>query len=353
MATEGGLGRPDHGNRPMCYSLPTAGVAIVALERLAPFCARARFMNTTLGHEKTILVSESKRGQPISDNLHTKELEKGHNMEKVGIVGVGAMGSALLERLKLAGVEATAFDIARLANETARSLGALGAPSAKAVGQASTIIDVVVRTDHEVLDCTMSKDGILEGAEAGTLLLLHSTILPETTKKVADAARSRKVHVIDACMTAVPKIVRQGGLTFLVGGPADLVERARPHLLRMAKAVMHMGPLGAGNVAKLIKNLVTASEALIIHEAIRIGQAGGIPCEEALEMMRKTRSESTLNRWRERFDISGAIPTLRASRNVYDKDIPLAVEVGRQFGLDMPITEQLAAAGLRLIASRG
>ena len=52
MATEGGLGRPDHGNRPMCYSLPTAGVAIVALERLAPFCARARFMNTTLGHEK-------------------------------------------------------------------------------------------------------------------------------------------------------------------------------------------------------------------------------------------------------------------------------------------------------------
>ncbi|MBI2210779.1 MAG: NAD(P)-dependent oxidoreductase [Deltaproteobacteria bacterium] len=201
-------------------------------------------------------------------------------MEKIGIVGVGKMGSALLERLKLAGVEATAFDIAPSAAEAARSLGARMAASAKAVAQASTLIDVVVHNDQEVLDCTMGKDGILEGAQAGALVLLHSTIHPETTKKVAEAAGRRNVYVIDACMTAVPRIVRQGGLTFLVGGPAELVERARPHLLQMAKEAIHMGPLGTGNVAKLIKNLVTASETLIVHEAIRIGQAGGIPCRE-------------------------------------------------------------------------
>lgn len=273
-------------------------------------------------------------------------------MEKIGIVGVGAMGSALLERLKLAGVEATAFDIAPSAVEAARSSGARVAPSARAVAQASTMIDVVVRTDQEVLDCTMGKDGILEGAGAGALVLLHSTIRPATTRKVADAARRQNVHVIDACMTAVPRIVRQGGLTFLVGGPAELVERARPHLLRMAKEVMHMGPLGAGNVAKLIKNLVTGSEALIVHEAVRIGLAGGIPCDAALEMMRKSRSQSVLDRWQERFDLSGAGPKMRAGQNIYDKDIPLAAEVGRQFGLDIPITEQLAAAGRRLIAAK-
>lgn len=273
-------------------------------------------------------------------------------MEKIGIVGVGKMGSALLERLKLAGVEATAFDIAPSAAEAARSLGARMAASAKAVAQASTLIDVVVHNDQEVLDCTMGKDGILEGAQAGALLLLHSTIHPDTTKKVAEAAGRRNVYVIDACMTAVPRIVRQGGLTFLVGGPAELVERARPHLLQMAKEAIHMGPLGTGNVAKLIKNLVTASETLIVHEAIRIGQAGGIPCREALAMMQKTRSESVLNRWQERFDVSGPNPTVRAGQNLYDKDIPLAAEVGRQFGLDIPITEQLAAAGRRLVGSK-
>ena len=273
-------------------------------------------------------------------------------MEKIGIVGVGAMGSALLERLKLAGGEATAFDIAPSANEVARSLGARIAPSAKAVAQASTIIDVVVRTDQEVLDCTLGKDGILEGAAAGTLVLLHSTIRPATTKKVAEAASGRNVHVIDACMTSVPRIVRQGGLTFLVGGPEDLVERARPHLLRMAKDVIHMGPLGAGNVAKLIKNLVTAAEGLVVYEAIRIGQAGGIGYRDALEMMQKTMSESVIERWQDRFDFSGTDLGFKGGVNLYDKDVPLAAEVGKGLGVDIPVTEQLAALGLRLIGAK-
>jgi 3-hydroxyisobutyrate dehydrogenase-like beta-hydroxyacid dehydrogenase len=273
-------------------------------------------------------------------------------MEKIGIVGVGAMGSALLERLKLAGVRATAFDIAPSALEVARSLGASIAPSAKAVAEASTLIDVVVRTDAEILECTTGKEGILQGAAPGTLVLLHSTIRPGTTKKVAEAAHGCNVHVIDACMTAVPRVVRQGGLTFLVGGPAELFERARPHLLQMAKDAIHMGPLGTGNVAKLIKNLVMASEALIVDEAIRIGQAGGLPCRDALEMMRITKSESLLDRWEDRFDLSGAQPIIRTGANLYDKDIPLAAEVGKSFGLDIPITEQLKAAGLRVAASK-
>src|ERR671922_3114986 len=121
-------------------------------------------------------------------------------MEKIGFVGTGAMGSALLSRLKLANVVALAFDIAPNAMEAARREGAEAAPSAKAVAQASTIIDVVVRTDQEVIECTLGKDGILEGAAAGSLVLLHSTIRPETTKKVAEAARARNVAVMDACM---------------------------------------------------------------------------------------------------------------------------------------------------------
>ncbi len=184
-------------------------------------------------------------------------------MEKIGFVGTGAMGTALLSRLKLANIVATAFDIAPSAMEAARAEGAQTAASAKAAAQASTIIDVVVRTDQEVLDCTLGKDGILEGAAPGALLLLHSTIRPTTTKKVAEAAADKRVNVIDACMTAVPSVVGQGGLTFLVGGQKVFFDRAKPHLLAMAKDAVHMGPLGCGNVAKLFKNMVTASDALI------------------------------------------------------------------------------------------
>jgi 3-hydroxyisobutyrate dehydrogenase-like beta-hydroxyacid dehydrogenase len=270
-------------------------------------------------------------------------------MEKIGIVGVGAMGSALLERLKLAGVQPAVYDIDPAALESARSLGAHVASSAAEVARAATIIDVVVRTDQEVLDCTMGREGILEGASPESLVILHSTILPDTTKKVAAAARERQIDVIDACMVGIPRVVRDGKLTFLVGGPADLVERARPHLLRMGKQVLHMGPLGSGNVAKLVKNLTTGAESLVIYEAVQIAEAAGIPYRETLEMMRKVYSAGLLEHWESAFDASGKINRPRASHNIFEKDIPLAAEFARASGLRLPITEQLAAVAKELV----
>ena len=269
-------------------------------------------------------------------------------MERIGFVGTGAMGSALLSRLKLANVVAMAFDIAPAAMEKARAEGAEITSSAKAVAQVSTIIDVVVRTDQEVLDCTLGSNGILEGAAPGSLVLLHSTIRPTTTKKVAEAAADKRVNVIDACMTAVPSGVRQGGLTFLVGGQKTFFERARPHLLNMAKDAVYMGPLGCGNVAKLFKNMVIASEALIVYEALQIAKAGGIGYQAALDLMQKTRSPHVLDRLEMRFDLSGGDLKLIAGANLYDKDLPLAAEVGKSLGAEIPVVEALAKLGIKL-----
>ena len=269
-------------------------------------------------------------------------------MEKIGFVGTGAMGSALLSRLKLANVIATAFDVAPAAMEKARAEGAEITSSAKAVAQVSTIIDVVVRTDQEVLDCTLGSNGILEGAAPGSLVLLHSTIRPATTKKVAEAAADKRVNVIDACMTAVPNVVRQGGLTFLVGGQKAFFERARPHLLNMAKDAVHMGPLGCGNVTKLFKNMVTASEALIVYEALQIAKAGGISYKAALDLMQKTRSANILDRWETRYEISGGELKFNPGTNLYDKDLPLAAEVGKSLGAEIPVVEALAKLGIKL-----
>ena len=273
-------------------------------------------------------------------------------MEKIGFVGTGAMGTALLSRLKIAGVPSTAFDIVPQALEQAEKLGAEPAASAKAVAQASTLIDVVVRSDQEVLDCTLGDNGIFEGASPGSLVLLHSTIRPATTKQVAQAAADKRVYVIDACMTGVPSVVREGGLTFLVGGQKALFNRARPHLLNMAKEAVHMGPLGCGNVTKLVKNLVTASEALIVYEAIQIAKAAGIDYRSALELMKKTQSDSVLSRWETRFDLSGPELKFNSGANLYDKDVPLAAEVGKELGADIPVTEQLAKLGSRLSGRR-
>jgi 3-hydroxyisobutyrate dehydrogenase len=270
-------------------------------------------------------------------------------VEKIGMIGTGAMGLALLERLKLAGVDAVCFDVHAPALEQARALGMRALASAAEVARAATLIDIVVRTDQDMLDCVLGPQGVLEGAQAGTLLLLHSSILPQTMLKVAEAASAKDVDAIDACMTGVPDTVRAGELSFVVGGSDQAVKRATPHLLKMAKEVFHMGSLGTGAVGKLIKNMLGGAETLIVHEAIQIGLAGGIPYPKALEMMRRIGHDSVLNRWQRTFDPAGGDPLPRSGRNVLNKDIPLVAELATLYELDTPITQELAAAAERVV----
>jgi 3-hydroxyisobutyrate dehydrogenase-like beta-hydroxyacid dehydrogenase len=265
------------------------------------------------------------------------------------MIGTGAMGLALLERLKLNGVYVVCYDSHGPSLEQARALGMSTAGSSAEVARQSTLIDIVVRTDQDILDCVLGPDGILGSAPPGTLLLLHSSILPQTVKKVEEAARAKGVFVIDACMTGVPDTVRAGELSFVVGGADELVERATPHLLKMSKEVFHMGPVGTGAVGKLIKNMLGGAETLIVHEAIQIGLAGGIPYPKALEMMRRIGHDSVLNRWQRTFDASGNDPLPRSGRNVLNKDIPLVAELARLYKLDVPVTQQLGAAAQRVV----
>jgi 3-hydroxyisobutyrate dehydrogenase-like beta-hydroxyacid dehydrogenase len=270
-------------------------------------------------------------------------------VEKIGMIGTGAMGLALLERLKLADVNAVCYDAYAPALEQARALGMRIVGSAAEVAAETTLIDIVLRTDEDMVDCVLGAHGVLASAQPATLLLLHSSILPQTMIKVGQATSAKGVHVIDACMTGVPDTVRAGELCFVVGGADELVERAKPHLLRMSKEIFHMGPLGTGAVGKLIKNMLGGAETPIVHEAIKIGLAGGIPYPKALEMMRRIGHDSVLNRWQRTFDSSGSDPLPRSGRNVLNKDIPLVAELARLYDLDVPITQQLAVSANRVV----
>ena len=273
-------------------------------------------------------------------------------MEKIGMIGTGAMGLALLERLKLAGEkEIVCYDVDGPALDAARALGFRAALNAAEVAEQATLVDIVVRTDQDMIDCLLGPNGALPAARPGAMLLLHCSILPHTVKKVEQAARAKGVRVIDACMTGVPDTVRAGKLSFVVGGAEEDVERAKPHLLKMSKEVYHMGPSGTGTVGKLIKNMLGGAETLIVHEAIKIGIAGGIPYPKALEMIRRIGHDSVLNRWQRTFDPSGNDALPRSGRNVLNKDIPLVAELARLINADAPITQQLAIAAEQVVAA--
>ena len=163
--------------------------------------------------------------------------------DMVGLIGVGDMGQGLLARLIKAGVPVKAFDISQDNLDAAREAGAETASSAADAASGVHIIHLLVRTDDQVLAAALGPGGALEGADEGAILILHSTIMPETTRKVAAAAAEKGVTVIDSPITAVPHRVHAGEATFLVGGPDDVVAEIRPHLEALGKQVCHHGLL--------------------------------------------------------------------------------------------------------------
>jgi 3-hydroxyisobutyrate dehydrogenase len=262
-------------------------------------------------------------------------------METAGVVGVGAMGTVIVERHRGAGLRVLAYDVSDAAMARAATLGAELYPSPAAVAREADVVGVMVRNDDQMLDAVLGKESVLEGLAAGKVLLLHSTIHPAVTRQIAAAARAQGVDVLDACISARPDAFRAGQAACIVGGEPAVVERVRPHLEQLGQ-IYHIGPLGAGNVAKIVHNLVVVSQRMILHEALQIAAAAGIPYTQELALLRRLppaldAPDDTLNprTW---------VPTGHGS-NLFEQILPPAARLAAELELDLPITRLLASEG--------
>jgi 3-hydroxyisobutyrate dehydrogenase len=267
--------------------------------------------------------------------------------DTVALIGVGAMGQALLARLRLAGATVRAFDVAEPGRAAARDAGASVLGSAAEAAQRASRIHVFVRTDSEMIEAVLGENGVLAGAEPGAFLLLHSTVLPTTTRRIADAAESKRVHVLDVPVTSVPARVAAGEAVFLLGGSAEAVEAMRPHLLALGRSLHHFGPLGAGNVAKLAKNLANAAERVLMDEVLRVVETGGLDPRAFLDMCRTVDQGSLVSRWEKSFSVENGHATHRPASNLFNKDMKLAAEYAASQGVEAPMTQSAAATGLK------
>lgn len=267
--------------------------------------------------------------------------------DMVGLIGVGAMGKALLARLRKAGCPVQAYDVAEPALQAARDAGAKTVESAAAAARGAKYIHVFVRSDAEVIEAVLGHDGVLAGAAPGSVMFLHSTILPTTTRHVADAAATHDVNVLDAPITAVPAKVQAGEAAFLVGGPDDVVTAARGHLQSLGKQVYHFGPIGAGNVAKLVKNLTNGAERVLLAQALMLAEAGGVNLRQMLEMMRSEEHGSTLQNWEKSLSLENNHVGLKGGANIFNKDLPLAAALTKIYQLDLGVIREAADAGMR------
>ena len=205
---------------------------------------------------------------------------------RVGFVGLGIMGARMAANLARAGHELTVFNRTRATAEAwaAEHGGAVAASPAEVGAAADIVISMVVDGD-QVRSVLLGDEGVAQGAAAGTLCVDMSTIAPAQTRALADDLAQRGLRLLDAPVTGSSPKAQDGTLTIMAGGDADDFARAEPLLRVMGALVVHVGPLGHGEMVKLINNAVAAANAATVAEALIVGQAAGIDLDALVEVM--------------------------------------------------------------------
>lgn len=270
--------------------------------------------------------------------------------ERVALIGVGAMGRALLPRLLAAGKKVQAYDIAPAALDAARKAGAVVADSPAAAAKDTCYVHVLVASDDETIQTVLGDNGVLAGAAPGALILLHGTVLPTTTRRIADGAAERNVDVIDAPITAVPKQLEKGKAAFMVGGPDNLVRDAEAYLLQIGEAVHHYGPLGSGNVAKLARAMLNAGERVLLAEILATVEAGGLDPRQFLQIEAAAGRPSKLSLWEDIFVFENGRAHHRPATNLFNKDVLLAAKLAESYGLTAPLSQGAAKTAMQWVA---
>jgi len=204
---------------------------------------------------------------------------------RIAFLGLGIMGSGMARRLLLNGFPLTVFN--RNA-EKSKPLADDGAHAANSPREAAANADVIismVADDNASRSMWLGENGALATARPGTICIECSTVTVDWIRELATAAAQKKCALLDAPVTG-SKIQAAGGeLNFLVGGDATTLEKARPALAAMSKAIVHLGPAGSGALVKLINNFVCGVQLASLAEAVAMIERSGLDRARALEVL--------------------------------------------------------------------
>ncbi|NEK85958.1 NAD(P)-dependent oxidoreductase [Blastococcus saxobsidens] len=247
------------------------------------------------------------------------------NRAAVAVVGLGAMGDPIARHLLAAGVPVQVHDLDPAAVDRAVALGARAVAALRDVGRGADLVVVVVPTDEDVRSVCLGVDGLLAGCAAGAVVLLCSSVRPQTCEAVADAAPPG-VGVLDAALTGGVRGAEAGEVNLLVGGDGGVLAGVRPLLEPWTKAVHHLGPLGAGQVGKTANNLVHWAQISAITEALELARRGGVPVPAMRAALQDGPTDSRTLRELEQMRLTW-----------HAKDLANTADLAERVGLDIPM----------------
>lgn len=257
--------------------------------------------------------------------------------QKIGFIGLGNIGLPMAKRLAACGFEITVCGHVRRAPvEEMRNLGAKEVKTPKEVAEASEVTVIVVQNDKQAEEVIFGAGGLLEGAKEGDGILLMGTFSPAFCRRVADAAKAKKVDVLDAPVDGgTVDAASRGTLRISVGGDKDVLERHRAVLEAMGKTI-HCGDLGMGQIVKLVNNMAAIINGSVAYEAIAWGIKNGASEELLVEHMKNSSGNSFIVqnwRWLKSMMTDPPPPTFYVGA----KDLSYALEIGHQIGQSSPI----------------
>src|SRR6266568_3245697 len=198
---------------------------------------------------------------------------------QIGFIGIGVMGRPMTLNLLKAGHHVTIYARHPEKPEVQEVLnaGAKLAPSPRAVAMASDIVITMLPNSPQVEEVVTGSQGILEGARKGLIIIDMSTIAPSVSRKLDQTVSTRGIRFLDAPVSGGSQGAINGTLTIMVGGEREIFEQARPVLEAMGKKenIFHVGPNGAGEIIKLVNNVLCGAIAAAIAESFVLGVKAG------------------------------------------------------------------------------
>src|SRR5262245_19882052 len=255
----------------------------------------------------------------------------------LGFIGLGAMGSRMALRLLDAGHHLIGYN--RTAEKAQRLVGAgmvLAASPREVAERADMIFSTV--SDTAALDAVAhGPDGVLGGIRPRAIWVEMSTVSPGVIRALADELAARGATLLDGPVSGSIATLDQGLLSIMVGGDADALERVRPYLLAIGPTITHMGHVGLAMTMKVAVNLGLAVQMLAFSEAVLLAEKSGIARERAVEALLKSVVASPMVKYRGPF-VLGMPEEAWFTVPMIQKDLELALELGRQSGVPLPAT---------------
>jgi 2-hydroxy-3-oxopropionate reductase len=255
----------------------------------------------------------------------------------VGFIGLGVMGKPMARNLLEAGHELVVWSRTRADVDEVAAEGATAASSAREVAEQAGVTILMLPDSPQVGEVLEGDDGLLAGAGDGALVIDMSTISPVVTREIAATCGERGIGWVDAPVSGGDVGAREGTLSIMAGGSDEDFARARPLFEALGKTIVHVGPVGSGQVVKACNQVVVALTIEAVSEALVLGSKAGVDPATIIEVLSGGLAANKVMEVRRRnFLEHDFTPGFRI--DLHHKDLGIALATAREYGVALPST---------------